>query len=156
LADGSELHYGTAVALGERAVLLRGAAGAGKSDLALRLIMDGAAGVIGSAIGMLVADDQVKVERRGEAIVLSPPNAIAGKLEVRGLGILDVVYRPEARLGLLVDLVARESVPRMPEAGEHELILGLVIPRIRLWAFEPSAAIKVALALWATPDNGSL
>ena len=154
MADGSELQHGTAVALGERAVLLRGPPGAGKSDLALRLMMDGAAGVIGSAIGMLVADDQVRLERHGETIMLSPPNPTAGKLEVRGLGILDVAYRPEAPLGLVVDLVARDAVPRMPEAGEHAIILGLAVPRVSLWAFEPSAPLKVALALWSTPESG--
>ena len=62
-----------------RAVLLRGPSGAGKSDLALRLIQAG---------GRLVADDQTHLARRGRSLIATPPPALAGMIEARGVGIL--------------------------------------------------------------------
>lgn len=143
------------MAVGTRAVLIRGPSGSGKSDLALRLLMGAAAGVVGDAEVMLISDDQVTYERRANQIMLSPPQSIAGKLEVRGIGILEVAYRPEAPLGIIVDLVDRYQVPRMPEAGEHDVLLGLAVPKIVLWPFEASAPIKAALALWSTNEVGT-
>ena len=140
------------MALGRRAALLRGASGSGKSDLALRFIA-----LAGDADGhpALVADDQVFVEARGGggALVRSP-ETIAGKFEVRGIGILDVPFIEDARLVLVCDLVERAEVPRMAQTPECTRIAGVSVPLMQLHAFEASAPLKLKLALLrAAPDD---
>jgi serine kinase of HPr protein (carbohydrate metabolism regulator) len=129
--------HGSCVALAETGVLLRGASGSGKSDLALRLIDGGA---------LLVADDQVEIERRADQLLARPPAAIAGLLEVRGLGIVRLAFRSPATLGLVIDLVAPAAVERLPEEENTE-ILGRRLRRLALNPWEPSAAAKVRLAI---------
>jgi serine kinase of HPr protein (carbohydrate metabolism regulator) len=141
-----ELVHGTCVALGKRAALLRGGSGAGKSDLALRfLVLPGD----GEKRPMLVADDQVwiKAGQKGEVLV-SPPDTLAGKIEVRGLGILDVPIVAEARLVLVCDLVTSDEVPRMPnEPWESTTIAGFELPVLKVSPFEASAPMKLKMAL---------
>tara|TARA_R110002110_G_scaffold110803_5_gene276123 strand:- start:737 stop:1165 length:429 start_codon:yes stop_codon:yes gene_type:complete len=127
--------HATCIALGDRAILLRGKSGAGKSDLGLRLIDGGA---------ILVSDDQTILERRGERILCTPPGTIAGKLEVRGVGIVSMEHRT-ASLGLVVDLVSPDEVERLPEIG-HVTYLGLEFPLLPMSPFEASAAAKLRLA----------
>lgn len=131
------LHHGTAVAIGARGILLRGAPGAGKSDLALRLIAQGA---------VLVADDQVKLERLGNRLLASPPDSIAGLIELRGIGIRRLPYEASVPLALIVDLVTQEQVERLPEPRTTE-IDGVVLPLLALVPFDASTAIKLILAL---------
>jgi len=133
------LVHATAIAIDGRAVLIRGPSGAGKSDLALRLIDGGA---------RLVADDQVELRRAGERVLVSAPVAIAGLIEVRGVGILRVEAVAEATLALLVDLVPSAEVDRFPEI-RCEDVLGVAAPSIALSPFEASAAAKLRLALRA-------
>jgi serine kinase of HPr protein (carbohydrate metabolism regulator) len=133
------LIHATAVAIDGRAVLLRGASGSGKSDLALRLIDAGA---------RLVADDQSEVWRRGDEIIVRAPAAIAGLLEVCGVGIVRLDALPEAPVALIVDLVGLEALERLPER-QTERILGVALPLIRVAPFEASAAAKLRLALRA-------
>ncbi len=135
-ADTLTLHA-TTVALGDVAVLLRGASGSGKSDLALRLIDDGA---------RLVADDQTVLRRRGDRLFAAPPPTIAGKLEVRGLGIVSLAYATDMPVAALFDLVPAGSIERLPEAAEVAL-LGVRLPLFRLDPTAPSAAAKVRLAV---------
>ncbi|MBO0735974.1 MAG: HPr kinase/phosphatase C-terminal domain-containing protein [Alphaproteobacteria bacterium] len=130
------LVHGTAIAIERRAILLRGAPGSGKSDLALRLIDGGA---------RLVADDQTELRRVGDRILARAPKTIAGLLEVRGVGILHLDRVNEAQLAMLVDLVPSSEVERLPEKRFEE-VLGLAIPLITLAAFEVSAAAKVKIA----------
>ena len=149
-----ELVHGTCVALGERAVLLRGESGAGKSDLALRfLALEGE----GGDTPLLVADDQVWVEARGDgSVVASAPGTLAGRIEVRGVGIMQVPHRKEATLVLVCDLSARESVPRLPpEPLDKTEVAGIPLPCLRLTAFESSAALKLKMALLAAAHDGS-
>ncbi|EME70164.1 hypothetical protein H261_09527 [Paramagnetospirillum caucaseum] len=134
------LLHGTCVAIGGRGVLLRGPSGGGKSDLALRLIDGGA---------LLVADDQTRLERRGDTLVARPPATIAGMLEVRGLGLIRLPHLEQAPLDLVVDLVPASEVERLPEANTLEL-LGLTLRHLRLAPFEASAAAKVRLAMRAS------
>jgi serine kinase of HPr protein (carbohydrate metabolism regulator) len=131
------LAHGTCVELDGAAVLLRGAPGSGKSDLALRLIDAGA---------HLVADDQVLLQPRHGMVFAAAPAAIAGRMEVRGLGIVAQRCVAEARLALVVDLVAPEAVERLPEPGSVDLV-GVVLPAIKLAPFEASAVAKLRLAL---------
>jgi serine kinase of HPr protein (carbohydrate metabolism regulator) len=132
--------HGTSVALEGEGVLLRGPSGCGKSDLALRLIDQGAC---------LVADDQTELFLDGDEIAMTAPATIAGRIEVRGLGILSVPSVDRAPLRLVVDLVAAAAVERLPEP-RHCSLLGRSVALIGLAPFEASAAAKLRLALHAT------
>lgn len=143
-----ELVHGTSLALGEKAVLIRGPSGAGKSDLALRCISLASLAHIPHR-AELVSDDQVRLHKVEGAIEVSPPESIAGLLEVRGLGVLTVPYRPRARLALVVDLVPAGEVPRYPLDATSVEYLSVKLPLLRLAAFESSCPIKVILALHA-------
>ena len=120
-----------------RGVLLRGASGAGKSDLALRLIEQG---------WQLVADDQCVLRREGGHVVAAPPAEISGKLEARGLGIVELGHLAEAPVALVVDLLPAEEVERLPESESCRL-LGVTLPLLALSAFEASTPAKIRLAL---------
>ncbi|UYN94438.1 MAG: HPr kinase/phosphatase C-terminal domain-containing protein [Enhydrobacter sp.] len=126
-----------------RAALLRGPSGSGKSDLALRALEAG---------GRLVADDQTHVARKGRGLIATPPAALAGMIEVRGLGIVRLgrmKLLSRAAVGLLVDLVPADRIDRLPEA-RHEALLGVDLPVLALAPFEASAAAKLRLALART------
>ena len=138
------LVHGTAVAIDGGAVLLRGPSGAGKSDLGLRLIDAGA---------QLIADDQSELHRIGDTIAVRAPAAIAGLIEVRGLGILRLESAADIPLWLIADLVAPEALERLPER-RSETILGLSLRVISVAPFEASAAAKLRLALHAISGAG--
>ena len=121
---------------GWRAVLLTGPSGAGKSDLALRLIGDG---------WRLVADDYTEVWASGGGLYATAPTLIAGRIEVRGLGIVDCPPRIVARVVLVV-ACGRETVERLPEP-EHQTLAGIALPRLALDTRPASAARLVAAAL---------
>lgn len=150
MGGASERVHATCVALGPWAALLRGASGAGKSDLALRFLslspLPAALGPAGLEAA-LVADDQVELTRRNQSILASAPGALAGRLEVRGVGIVDVTARSDASLALVVDLVPASRVDRMPDEEQTETILGIAVSRINLAPFEASAPLKLAVAL---------
>jgi HPr kinase/phosphorylase len=132
--SGTCLHA-TAVAIDGAAVLLTGPSGSGKSDLALRLIDRGA---------ILVCDDAVCLTVNGAPAVGIAPN-IAGKLEVRGVGIVDLPYLATAPLRLLVQL--GDDYDRLPENGATATLSGFAVPAVALSAFENSAVLKVEFAL---------
>lgn len=147
MPDGAELFHGTCVALGRAAALLRGPSGSGKSDLALRFLFLARRGPAALDPPTLVADDQVLIRRNGNTLTAEAPATIRGKLEVRGVGIVDVKSVTEAELVLVVDLVSETEVERLPDIEATVPLLGLQIAAIRLIAWEPSAPIKLALAL---------
>jgi serine kinase of HPr protein (carbohydrate metabolism regulator) len=127
-----------------RAVLLRGPSGAGKSDLAIRLIDAG---------GRLVADDQTHVARVGRALIATPPPALTGMIEARGIGILTLPrgqLLARAPVALLVDLVAPGKIERLPEPA-HEVLQDVELPRLDLAPFEASSVAKLRLALARIP-----
>jgi serine kinase of HPr protein (carbohydrate metabolism regulator) len=155
LKEAREVVHGTCVAFGRRAALLRGRPGAGKSDLALRFL---ALAAEGEAKPMLVADDQVVVEARADrTLIVSPPPTIAGKFEVRGLGIVEVPFQAEAELVLVCDLAEAKDVPRMPpEPWDRAHIAGVPLPLLKLAPFEPSAPLRLKMALFlAAPDKAN-
>ena len=129
--------HGSCVAVAGRGVLLLGPPGSGKSDLALRLIDGGA---------ILVADDRVDIRAVAGRLEAAPPETLAGRMEVRGLGILKIDWRPGATLALAVELLTDGRPERLPAAGEWRFA-DVALPSIRLRPFEASAAAKVRLAL---------
>ncbi len=145
--DGAvEIHHGTAIALGHCAALIRGPAGSGKSDLALRCIGLAPTALIPSQT-LLVADDQVQLSRTGKTLKAEAPATIRGKLEVRALGILAVPSLQTADLVLVADLVAPEKIARFPDPEPQTELLGLSLPLLLLAPFEASAPLKLLLAL---------
>ncbi len=133
------LHHASAVAYGKIGVLIRGASGSGKSQLCLQLM---------ASTAKLVADDQVNLRFENNMLLASAPAALAGKLEIRGLGIVTCAFVPEVEIKLVVDLQPFEKITRMPEP--HELvdeILGLRVCRFCLDPQSAAAANKVEAAL---------
>lgn len=138
-----ETIHGTIVDIEGAGVLLRGPSGAGKSDLALRLIDGGA---------VLVADDRITLSETGGNVVAAAPETIAGKLEVRGLGIVRLPFQVSSAVRLVVDLVGGASVERLPNAAET-VLLGVALPVLNLAPFEASAPAKIRLALRLAPQE---
>lgn len=132
----SDMIHASSIALGGRAVLIAGAAGRGKSDLALRLIDRGA---------LLVSDDYTRLEARDGRLWASAPETIAGRIEVRGVGIVELDHaRAPVPVSLFVDL---DAVPERLPAARATLVMGLALPVVELAALEASAPIKLEKAL---------
>lgn len=136
----SETLHASCVAIGERAVLIEGLSGSGKSDLALRLIDRGAT---------LVSDDYTIVRRTGTQALAAPGPNIEGIIEVRGLGLVRMAHRTDVAIAMIVNL--NSHVERMPEGHDTRIIAGVSVPVIAVAPFEASAPIKVELALKALP-----
>lgn len=132
----SETIHASAVAIDGRAVLIGGLSGRGKSDLALRLIDRGA---------VLVSDDYTIVRRADDSLIAYAPPTISGKIEVRGLGIVEMPSAVDVPVALYVDL--DEEPARLPEVGETRTFAGIAVPVVALHSHEGSAPIKVELAL---------
>lgn len=132
----SETLHCSTVAIGGRAVLIEGRSGSGKSDLALRLIDRGA---------LLVSDDYTIARRKGKLLLASPPDMIAGKIEVRGLGLIEMDYVADQPVALVVQLF--DVVDRMPPEPELRAIAGISVPVMKIAPMEGSAPIKVELAM---------
>lgn len=136
LAIMEQIHA-TCIDIDGKGILLRGPSGCGKSDLALRLIDGGA---------RLVADDRTNLTLRDDAVIATAPDEIAGKMEVRGLGVRSVDVLAQTPLALVADLVNPADVERIPKPASVEL-RGLSLPLIRLAPFEASAPAKLRAAL---------
>jgi len=124
--------HASAVLIGARAVLIRGPAGSGKSRLALALLE--AEHRVRLPFVRLIGDDRVQVEaEHGRLLVRSAP-ALAGLIEVRGLGIRRVPYEPLALVGFLMDLGDSEAVRLPDSASQHAEIAGVSLPRLAVAA----------------------
>ena len=132
----SENLHASCVACDGRAVLISGPSGSGKSDLALRMLDRGFT---------LVSDDRTIIRKDGGRLLASPPETIKGKLEVRGIGIVDVNHVGDIPVVLVVELTS--DIQRMPDDSRSRLILGIEVPLISVDAMTASAPSKVALAL---------
>lgn len=132
----SETMHASCVANEGRAVLICGRSGAGKSDLALRLIDRGFT---------LVSDDQTMVRKSGERLLASAPATIAGKLEIRGIGIVEMETATDVPISLVVELTS--DMERLPDNSRERSVLGIPVPLISVDAMTASAPSKVALAL---------
>lgn len=132
-----QLQHGTVIDVAGKGVLLVGPSGSGKSDLALRLMDRGAS---------FITDDQAMLEKRRRGVFASAPPSIRGYMEVRGLGLVSLPVAGGAYVRLVVELVAPEEVPRLPQSYDTEL-LGEKIPTLMLNAFELSTPLKIELAV---------
>ena len=126
----------TAVAIGNRAILIEGAPGVGKSSLALALIDRGA---------VLIGDDSVMLEASHGRLVARPHPATRGLLEVRNLGLLPFPACDGAPVALLLSL--DYAAPRFIDAAETAQIGTIAVPLIRLWPDSPVLALRAELAL---------
>ena len=132
------LHQATCVAIGGRGLLIEGLPGSGKSSLALALIDRGA---------ILVGDDGVLLERRGGRLHASPAPAIAGKLEVRNLGLLDFPTLADVPVALVV--ILDPAAPRFRDAPDRIERGGCRVTAIALWPDSPVLALRAEQALRA-------
>lgn len=130
-----ELIHASCVAIEGRAVLIAGASGRGKSDLAIRLIDRGA---------VLVSDDYTLIAQAEGQAMATAPETIAGKLELRGVGIVSLEVLSDVPVCLYVDL--DRDPERLPEP-QRRTLAGVEIPAIALAGLEASAPLKVEAAL---------
>ncbi len=128
--------HATGVILGDRGVLVTGPSGSGKSTLALELLFRAR---IGGGFARLVCDDQLFVEARAGRLIARAAPAIAGLVEIRGLGPCPVDAEPAMAVDLLVCLVPAGAAPRI-ESGEAASIEGIAVPCIAL----PERSAQVA------------
>ena len=137
--------HATAVAVAGSGVLIRGAAGSGKSSLALALMEDP------RGDSKLVADDRVELLERAGVLLASAPDALQGLIEVRGVGIVHRPFLPNVVVRLVVDLLPAEECSRLPDPAERlQNVAGIALPRLRLPIGIPDAAtrVRIALAEW--------
>jgi HPr kinase/phosphorylase len=120
--------HASAVLVGDRAVLIRGPSGSGKSRLAFELILAGRAGQVAPAT--LIGDDRVHVWPLGKELMVRPAPALAGLIEIRGLGIRRCDFVAEAPAGLVVDLDAADAGRLPPPESLQIQLKGILIPRI--------------------------
>lgn len=132
----SETLHASTVALDGRAVMICGPSGSGKSDLALRMLDRGFT---------LVSDDQTIVRRDNGRLLASAPPTIHGKLEIRGIGIVDLEVVSDVPLALVVELTS--DIQRLPDDERERLLLGVSVPLVSIDAMTASAPSKVAMAL---------
>jgi HPr kinase/phosphorylase len=136
--------HASAVLVGERAVLIRGPSGSGKSRLAFDLILAGRAGQVPPAI--LVGDDRVQLDTSAGNLLVRPARELAGLIEIRGLGIRRIEHAGEAVVGLIVDLAAEDSERLPATEALTTRIDGVELPRIPVnLRFEPLPLIVAAL-----------
>lgn len=146
MADAPDVIHATTIALNGRAALICGPSGSGKSDLALRCLMQGPSPLVrGQA--RLVSDDYTIFRRQDDAVFLRAPETIRDKLEVRGYGIVSLETVEEARLVLIVELVSAHQIERLPDPLPQREFAGVEVPVLRLAAFEASSACKLLLVL---------
>ena len=119
--------HASAVLVGARAVLIRGPSGSGKSRLAFDLI-SAAGGPVRFA--RLVADDRAELAAAGGRLLVRPAAALAGLIEMRGLGIRQLPHEPVAVVGGVIDLAAADA-KRLPEPAEIE-VAGIKLPQLKI------------------------
>jgi serine kinase of HPr protein (carbohydrate metabolism regulator) len=132
----SETIHASCVSINDRAVLIVGPSGSGKSDLALRLIDRGA---------LLVSDDYTIVRRADGKLRAGPPPNITGLIEVRGIGLVPMPFKSDVPVALMISLA--EQVERLPDNPGSRLLAGVAVPVAALTALEASAPVKVEILL---------
>jgi serine kinase of HPr protein (carbohydrate metabolism regulator) len=151
MSEGTASVHASAVKVGNRAVLIRGPSGSGKSRLAFDLILAGRAGVVEGAV--LVGDDRVRLATVGSEIVVQPVQELAGLMEIRGLGIRHCDFVEHATVGLVVDLAAEDAERLPPPEALFARIFGVKIPRIPVGA--GYAPLPLVVAALTTTESSS-
>lgn len=134
--------HASAVLVGDRAILIRGRSGTGKSRLAFDLMLAGRSGQIGKTV--LIGDDRVEVATTPQGLVVSPAEPLAGLIEIRGLGVRRCDFAAQAVVGLVVDLAAPDA-ERLPQpAALRTTIAGIELPRLPIAAGFDALPVVVA------------
>jgi HPr kinase/phosphorylase len=141
--------HASAVLIGARAVLIQGPAGSGKSRLALALLHAARQGLLPFA--RLVADDRAHVEAAHGRLLVRPAEALAGLIEVRGLGIRSVPYEALATVGILVELGSKDAERLPARGGAQAVIEGIALPRLAVAA--GADPLPLVLAWLQTTDG---
>lgn len=137
--------HGNGVFFAGRGLLLTGPSGSGKSDLSLRLMGLG---------GQLVGDDYVTLCRTEKGrLVMNAPKNITGQIEVRHVGILKVPFRPAAQVDLILKLLPRERLVRLPLDNTFMTLEEVAVPCLDFHAFDQSAVDKIHAALKILSGN---
>ena len=153
MTDSAEASvHASAVLVGNRAVLIRGPSGSGKSRLAFDLIVAGRAGQIPPAV--LVGDDRVYLDADKGQLLVRPARELAGLIEIRGLGIRRCDFAQEAIVGLVVDLCADDAERLPPSEALETRIHGVGIPRIPVGLGYTAIPLVIA-ALTMTASSSS-
>lgn len=147
--------HATTIAIDGSAAVIRGASGAGKSDLALRCLMMTPNALV-SGRAEFVSDDYTELFLQDDTVHARAPRGIAGLFEVRGLGILELQRVELAKVVLIVDLADASAIERLPAASMTADVIGRSFPMIRLCATEASAPAKLMLALDYARRHGRL
>jgi len=134
--------HASAVLIGAKAVLIRGPAGAGKSQLAFDLLQ--AASQSALPFARLVADDRAYVEARAGRLLVRPAEALVGLLEIRGLGIRRLPHEAMAVVGLVVDLAAADATRHPAREAANVSIAGISLPRLAAAADMPALPLILA------------
>ncbi|MFC4291903.1 HPr kinase/phosphorylase [Sphingorhabdus arenilitoris] len=138
----SPAHHASAVAIGDWGVIITGPTGSGKSDLALRLIDRGA---------ILIGDDYIYLNAAHGGPVITVPDNIAGKLEIRGIGIIEMPHKSRVVAKLLVRLTGEGE--RFPGSLPITDFAGCSLPTLSIDAFHYSSPIKIEYALKSLVDR---
>ena len=147
MTENSTIHA-SAVLIGPKAALIRGPAGSGKSQLVWDLLQ--------SALPFtrLVADDRAHVEACAGRLLVRPAPALAGMIEIRGLGIRRLAHEGVAAVELVVDLAAEDAPPRYPDQEAGKTVIGGVsLPRLAIAPGIP--ALPIVLAFLKAPPAGN-
>lgn len=135
------LLHASCVAFDGQGVLLTGPSGVGKSDVALRLIDSGC---------VLVSDDQTQLKMKEGQLMASPPDALAGLIELRHVGLVQLPFCAAVPVALYVELVGDEEVlERLPVPTFHSL-LDHPVRVLKLPARVASTPAKIRLVMQGT------
>ena len=130
-AEASTIHA-SAVLVGAKAVLIRGPSGSGKSGLAWNLVQAAQQGALPFA--RLVGDDRILLEAQAGRLLVRPVPALAGLIEIRGLGIRRLRFESVAAVGWVVDLGAEDAARLPADLAGNTNITGVILPRLALAA----------------------
>lgn len=133
MSSKSIIIHASCISINNKAILLTGESGSGKSDLALRLIDNGA---------MLVADDYTEISLQGNILAAAPPPKLEGLIEARGIGILTMQFVRDIEIKIAICLVPRKDVERLPEPQFFDC-LEMKLPLLSLNAYDASTPAKI-------------
>ncbi len=138
--SGTSIHA-NCVVVGTLGLLIRGPSGSGKSGLSDVLV---SAARLRGNLGKLVADDRVCLEAAGTSLLAHVPDTIAGRLEVRGIGLVAASFIPTARVHLVVTLTPANEIERLPhELSVAELLPGLAVPAVECPRNDPETGLRM-------------